>query len=136
MPEPDHPDHSGDPHEAAPATPERALPRSASIETLRFDAAAVPRIADLLGIEVGTAPFRLPSSTVWQLTVPGTQGRPVTMITLWPEINRVDVMAGSSAIVFTDVRTVDLVPGVEVQFRRGSREFLIVAIGGKVIVRA
>jgi len=130
------PDHDDASPPAAPATPGRPLPRSASIETLRFDAVAVPRIADLLGIEVGTAPFRLPSSTVWQLTVPGTQGRPVAMITLWPEINRVDVMAGSSAIVFTDVRTVDLVPGVEVQFRRGSREFLIVAIGGKVIVRA
>ena len=115
---------------------QRLLSRSAPIETLRFDAAAIPRVADLLGIDVETAPFRLPSSTVWQLTVPGTQGRPVAMVTLWPEINRVDVMAGPAAIVFTDVRTVDLVPGVEVQFRRGSREFLIVAIGGRVIVRA
>jgi len=115
---------------------QRMLSRSATIETLRFDAAAIPRVADLLGIDVETAPFRLPSSTVWQLTVPGTQGRPVAMVTLWPEINRVDVMAGPAAIVFTDVRTVDLVPGVEVQFRRGSREFLIVAIGGRVIVRA
>lgn len=115
---------------------QRMLSRSATIETLRFDAAAIPRVADLLGIDVETAPFRLPSSTVWQLTVPGTQGRPVAMVTLWPEINRVDVMAGPAAVVFTDVRTVDLVPGVEVQFRRGSREFLIVAIGGRVIVRA
>jgi hypothetical protein len=119
-----------------PASSERARSRSAAIETLRFDAAAVPRVAELLGITVEVAPFRLPSSTVWQLTVPGTQGRPVAMVTLWPEINRVDVMAGPAAIVFTDVRTVDLVPGVEVQFRRGSREFLIVAVGGKVIVRA
>lgn len=116
--------------------PDRAPSRHAAIETLRFAAAAVPRVAELLGITVEVAPFRLPSSTVWQLTVPGTQGRPVAMVTLWPEINRVDVMAGSAAIVFTDVRTVDLVPGVEVQFRRGSREFLIVAVGGKVIVRA
>lgn len=127
MPDANHP---------APTNPERTLSRSAAIETLRFDAAAVPRVAELLGITVEVAPFRLPSSTVWQLTVPGTQGRPVAMVTLWPEINRVDVMAGSSAIVFTDVRTIDLVPGVEVQFWRGSREFLIVAIGGKVIVRA
>ncbi|MGC4192650.1 MAG: hypothetical protein QM589_16025 [Thermomicrobiales bacterium] len=119
-----------------PDVGERVRSRSAAIETLRFDAAAVPRVAALLGIVVETAPFRLPSSTVWQLTVPGTQGRPVAMVTLWSEINRVDAIAGSAAIVFTDVRTVDLVPGVEVQFRRGSREFLIVAIGGKVIVRA
>lgn len=114
----------------------KILSRGEKIETLRFDEAAVPRIATLLGIAVETAPFRLPSSTVWQLTVPGTQGRPVAMVTLWTGINRVDVMAGPAAIVFTDVRTVDLVPGVEVQFRRGSREFLIVAIGGRVIVRA
>ncbi|HEU0163450.1 MAG TPA: hypothetical protein VFQ54_00320 [Thermomicrobiales bacterium] len=110
--------------------------RNRNIETLRYEAAVVPRIAELLDVKVQRAPFRLPSSTVWQLTVPGTQGRPVAMITLWPELNRVDVIAGSAAIVFTDVRTVDLVPGVEVQFRRGSREFLIVARGGRVIVRA
>jgi hypothetical protein len=124
------PDRESDPQE------ERTLSRSDKIETLRYSAEIVPRIADLLGIEVQRAPFRLPSSTVWQLMVPGTQGRPVALITLWPEINRVDVMAGSTAIVFTDVRTVDLVPDVEVQFRRGSREFLIVARGGRVIVRA
>lgn len=128
MPDPD--DNPGSP------PLERTLSRSEKIETLRFDEAAVPQIAALLGIAVETAPFRLPSSTVWQLTVPGTQGRPIAMLTLWPGINRVDVVAGPAAIVFTDVRTVDLVPGVEVQFRRGSREFLIVAIGGRVIVRA
>ncbi|MGB3329509.1 MAG: hypothetical protein WBA46_11175 [Thermomicrobiales bacterium] len=122
------------PHGDTP--PARDLSRHESIETVRFDEQAIPRIAALLGIAQETAPFRLPSSTVWQLTVPGTQGRPVALVTLWPGINRVDVVAGPAAIVFTDVRTVDLVPGVEVQFRRGSREFLIVAIGGKVIVRA
>lgn len=122
------------PHGGTPSA--RHLSRHESIETLRFDDHAIPRIAALLGIAQETAPFRLPSSTVWQLTVPGTQGRPVALVTLWPGINRVDVVAGPAAIVFTDVRTVDLVPGVEVQFRRGSREFLIVAIGGKVIVRA
>jgi hypothetical protein len=39
-------------------------------------------------------------------------------------------------VVFTQVQVVDLVPGVEVQFRRATREVLIVARGGKVIVRA
>jgi hypothetical protein len=37
--------------------------------------------------------------------------------------------------VFTGVVRVDLVPGVEVQFRRANREVLIVARGGRVIVR-
>jgi len=120
----------------ASASRRPVLSRSDKIETLRYEAAIVPRIAKLLGVEVQTAPFRLPSSTVWQLTVPGAQGRPVALITLWPEINRVDVVAGSTAIVFTEVRSVDLVPEVEVQFRRAGREFLIVAVGGRVIVRA
>jgi hypothetical protein len=40
------------------------------------------------------------------------------------------------AIVFTDVVVVDLVPDVEVQFRRGNGDYLIVAQGGKVVVRA
>jgi hypothetical protein len=39
-------------------------------------------------------------------------------------------------VVFTDVQTVDLVGTVEVQFRRSNQEMLIIARGGKVIVRA
>ncbi|MCC6674370.1 MAG: hypothetical protein IT339_04175, partial [Thermomicrobiales bacterium] len=50
--------------------------------------------------------------------------------------HRVDAISPSAAVVFTDVRTVDLVDGVEVQFRRSNREMLIVARIGKVIVRA
>ena len=124
------------PDSASNSAEKPPLSRSDKIETLRYEDAIIPRIAGLLGVEVQRAPFHLPSSTVWQLTVPGTKGRPVALITLWPEINRVDVVAGSAAIVFTDVRTIDLVPEVEVQFRRGNQEFLIVAVGGRVIVRA
>ncbi|HYI25079.1 MAG TPA: hypothetical protein VD767_06675, partial [Thermomicrobiales bacterium] len=68
--------------------------------------------------------------------VDGNQGRPQVMLTLWPGIHRVDVIAGPATVVFTDVDVVDLVPGVEVQFRRRNRELLVVALGGKVIVRA
>jgi hypothetical protein len=68
--------------------------------------------------------------------VPGTDGRASAMLTLWPSIRRVDAIGGGSTIVFTDVVTVDLVAGVEVQFRRGNRDYLIVAIGGRLIVRA
>jgi len=39
-------------------------------------------------------------------------------------------------VVFTDVATVDLVEGVEVQFRRGNRDYLIITRAGKIIVRA
>jgi hypothetical protein len=113
-----------------------ALPRNAAIERLDYTKDAIPRIAELLEIPVERAPFRLPSATVWQLTVPGTRGRPAALLTLWPSIHRLDVIAGPATVVFTDVRTVDLVPGVEAQFRRGDRACLIVARGGKIIVRA
>lgn len=110
--------------------------RSPAIRTIAFDDAAAAQIATTLGVALGTASFRLPSSTVYQLTVPGADERPAALITLWPGIGRVDVIAGPATVVFTKIATVDLVPDVEVQFRRGTREYLIVARGGKVIVRA
>lgn len=113
-----------------------SLPRSAAIERIDYTKESIARIADLLEIPIERAPFRLPSATVWQLTVPGTQGRPAALLTLWPSLHRIDVIAGPATVVFTDVRTVDLVPGVEAQFRRGDGAYLIVARGGKVIVRA
>ncbi len=115
---------------------EPARSRSPRIERLAYDAASIERIAEVLAVAVERAPFRLPSATVWQLTVPGTDGRPVALLTLWPSIRRVDVIAGSATVVFTAIEAIELVPEVEVQFRRRGREYLIVARGGKVIVRA
>lgn len=106
------------------------------ITHLPFDARAVEPIAAALGGEISRAPFQLPGSTVYQLTVENQHGLPATLLTLWPGLHRVDAISPSSAVVFTDVRTVDLVGTVEVQFRRANREMLIVARGGKVIVRA
>jgi len=123
-----------DPPKSPPTIQE--LSRSPKIQTVPFDAHAVEVIAACLGVEASLAPFRLPSSAVWQMTVPGSGGRPQAMLTLWPGIGRIDVIAGPATIVFTDIRNVDLVPDVEVQFRRTNREVLIVARGGKVIVRA
>lgn len=110
--------------------------RSSLIRTIPYNQEAIELIADCLGISATVAPFRLPSSTVWQMSVPGERQRPVVLMTLWPGIHRVDVICGSSTTVFTDVRRVDLVPDVEIQFRRGNRDLLIVARAGKVIVRA
>jgi len=112
------------------------LPRSPRIQTVPYDGAAVALIAEYLGVATSLAPFQLPASEVWQMTVPGAQGRPQAMLTLWPGIRRIDVIAGPATVVFTDIVKVDLVPDVEVQFRRGNGEVLIVARGGKVIVRA
>lgn len=101
-----------------------------------FDGRVIDSIAAALGATVAPAPFQLPGSTVYQLTIENAHGLPATLLTLWPGIQRVDAISPSSTVVFTDVRTVDLVGTVEVQFRRSNRELLIVARGGKVIVRA
>ena len=116
-----------DKHSAFPQNPITHLP---------FDDRAVAPISAALGAQVSRAAFQLPGSTVYQLTVENALGLPATLLTLWPGIHRVDAISPSSTVVFTDVRTVDLVGTVEVQFRRSNREVLIVARGGKVIVRA
>jgi hypothetical protein len=116
-------------------TDQLPLPRN-PISQLPFDERAVEPIAAALGADISRAPFQLPGSTVYQLTVENALGLPATMLTLWPGIGRVDAISPSSTVVFTDVRTVDLVGTVEIQFRRKNRELLIIARGGKVIVRA
>lgn len=110
--------------------------RSPRIERIAYDAASIERMAETLAVPVERASFRLPSAIVWQLTVPGRDDRPAALLTLWPSIRRVDVIAGPATVVFTEVEIVELVPDVEVQFRRRGCEYLIVARGGKVIVRA
>ena len=111
-------------------------PRAASVRTIPFDEDALEILAETLAGELALADFRLPASRVWQLTVPGERDRPAAMLTLWPGIRRVDAVNGMATVVFSGVQTVDVVPGVEAQFRRGNREVLIVARGGKIIVRA
>jgi hypothetical protein len=106
------------------------------IRQLRFDAQSIDPIAETLDGAAGNAPFRLPNATVYQITVPGKDGRPATLLTLWPSIRRVDAINQTSTVVFTDIVTVDVVQDIEVQFRRGNRALLIVARGGKVIVRS
>ncbi len=116
--------------------PGRAGVVQRKIWQVRFNAEAVDLIAETLGVAPGMAPFRLPSGAVYQIVVPDKEGRPAVMLTLWPSIRRVDAIATAATVVFTDVSTVDLVSDLEVQFRRSNRDYLIVARGGKVIVRA
>jgi hypothetical protein len=96
----------------------------------------VDLIAETLGVPVGPATFRLPNATVYQLVVPGQDERPAAMVTLWPSIRRVDAIGPQVTAVFTDVTGLELVDQVEVIFRRRGGEMLIVARGGKIIVRA
>jgi hypothetical protein len=106
------------------------------IRKISFDKHAVDLVAEALGEVASLAPFRLPGGAVFQITVHARDGVPATMLTLWPSLRRVDAISPSSTVVFTNVQTVDLVGEIEVQFRRGNQDYLIVARGGKVIVRA
>lgn len=106
------------------------------IQQVPYDRQSIDLIAVVLAGEARLAPFRLPNAAVYQILVPGSAGRPAAMLTLWPSLRRIDAVGGSATVVFTDVATVDLVEDVEVLFRRTRQEYLIVARGGKIIVRA
>lgn len=106
------------------------------IQHVRFDERCLPLVAELLGGIAALADFRLPGAAVHQITIPCERGGAAVMLTLWPSIRRIDAIGPAATIVFTDVATVDLVEGVEVQFRRGNRDYLIITRAGKIIVRA
>lgn len=106
------------------------------IRQIPFDNACAEAVAVALGGESQLAPFRLPSGAVYQVMIPGKDEKPATMLTLWPAIRRIDAIGSNLTVVFTDIATVDVVGEIEVQFRRTNRDYLIVARGGKVIVRA
>ena len=111
-------------------------PNRRTITRIPYDQRSVDGIALLLNVAAVLAPFQLPGGTVHQLTIRPDEGTPSLMVTLWPSIRRVDAIGNGVAAVFTNVASVDLVEGVEVLFRRNSKEFLIVTCAGKVIVRA
>lgn len=114
-------------------------PRPSATSRVRYvpyNAEAVDLIAGTLGVEAGHASFRLPNAAVYQLVVPGTDERPAAMLTLWPSIRRADAIGPQVTAVITDIIGVELVDQVEVIFRRRTGEMLIVAVGGKIIIRA
>ena len=107
-----------------------------SVRTVPYDREAVAVVADVFGVAATLAPFQLPGGTVYQMTVGGSGERPVVLLTLWPTIRRLDVIAQAATTVFTRVKQVEFVDGIEALFRRTSGEYLIVAASGKVIVRS
>ncbi len=107
-----------------------------AVRTIPYDREAVAIVADVFHVAATLAPFQLPGGTVYQMTVEGTNGRPAVLLTLWPTIRRLDVVASTATVVFTRVARVEFVAGIEAIFRRETGEYLIVAVGGKVIVRS
>ena len=129
--------NQGDTPASIPTSPDPVKPRERSRpRSIPFNVEAIDLIAETLGARAGLASFRLPNAAVYQLVVPGAEARPAAMLTLWPSIRRVDAIGPALTVVFTDIRAVELIDHVEVIFRRGTSEMLIVAIGGKIIVRA
>jgi hypothetical protein len=106
------------------------------VRTVPYQNDWVETIAAAIGAEPGLAPFQLPGATVYQFTVEGEAGRPSALVTLWPSLRRVDAIGSGAAVVFTRVVAVQLVEGVEMLFRRESGEYLIVARGGRIVVRS
>ncbi len=92
--------------------------------------------AEAIGAWLELAPFQLPGRRVFQFLVEGIEGRPAAMITLWPSLRRVDAIGAGAAVVFTRVASVQVVEDAELLFRRESGEYLVVAKGGKIVVRA
>jgi hypothetical protein len=101
-----------------------------------FDVGMVNIIAETIDAQPNLAPFQLPGAAVYQFTLQGSEGRPSAMVTLWPSLRRVDAIGSGAAVVFTRVASVQLVDGVEVLFRRDTGEYLVVAKGGRIVVRS
>lgn len=110
--------------------------RSRRLRTVAYDDAMVETIAEAIDARPSLAPFQLPGAAVYQFTLEGLEGRPSAMVTLWPSLRRVDAIGNGAAVVFTSITTVQLVDGVEVLFRRESGEYLVIAKGGRIVVRS
>ncbi len=98
--------------------------------------ASLRRLRELLAGDLKPAPFRLRDAEVWRLGVPAQSGELAVTLTFWPSIARVDATSPALTVVMTEIAGIELVEGVEAVFRRASGGYLIVPIGGKVIVRA
>jgi hypothetical protein len=110
--------------------------RSARLRTVAFNDSMVETIAEAIDAWPSLAPFQLPGAAVYQFTLDGSEGRPSAMVTLWPSLRRVDAIGTGAAVVFTRIASVQLVEGVEVLFRRETGEYLVIAKGGRIIVRS
>lgn len=100
--------------------------------TLLFTERAVPEIAALLGVTAQIEPYAVGGAAVFRLTVPNASLGMAVAVILWPSIGRVDVRIGDCSMVYKGVTAVELVPEVEVIFRRGDGGgYLFVSAGGR-----
>ncbi len=109
------------------------------MRALPFSAAALPAIAEELGVPARLAPYRPRGEAVYELelecaALPGAR----LLVVLWFSLQRVDVrllpaVGGPPVMALTrkEIESVELYPGVEVMFRRaGGRGVLFVTRTG------
>jgi hypothetical protein len=119
------------------APPEPGLPSipvGSSARRIPFDQSAIAAICETLQTEPHPAAYAFQGIPVLQAVVAGHDGRESVTIVFWPDLHRVDASSLQATVVMTGVAVVDLVEGVEVLFR-GQSHYLVVALGGKIIVR-
>jgi len=103
--------------------------------TLAFTDAVVDAVAVLLGVAATAEPYRVHDTSVYRLNVPNASLRTDIVVLLWPSLGRVDVRIGDCSIVYRGVTSVELLPDVEVIFRRqGAAGYLFVSVGGRASV--
>ncbi|MGE0539371.1 MAG: hypothetical protein AB7R89_04260 [Dehalococcoidia bacterium] len=101
--------------------------------TLPFDEAAIAEIAALLGVAACVEPYRVRDAAVYRLVLPNASLGIEVGVIVWPSLSRVDVHLGDCSMVYKGVTEVELIPGVEVIFRRtGAAGYLFVSVGGRV----
>ena|SRR3712207_347957 len=100
--------------------------------SVSFTEAAVPEIAALLGVAARVEPYAVGGAAVYRLELPNAALGIAVSVLLWPSLARVDVRIGDCSMVYRGVMTVELLPNVEVIFRRASGEgYLFVSVGGR-----
>jgi hypothetical protein len=100
--------------------------------TLPFTEAAVHEIAVLLGVPASVEPYRVRDGTVYRMALPNPSLGVEVVVILWPSLGRVDVRLGDCSMVYKGVTDVELIPDVEVIFRRRNEDgYLFVSVGGR-----
>jgi hypothetical protein len=110
------------------------IPVGSKARRIPFNDDAIAAICETLRTSSRPAAFSYQDAPVVQAEVAGRGGREPVMLVFWRSLQRVDATTGQATVVMTKIEAVDLVEGVEVQFRR-AEGFLIVALGGQIIVK-
>jgi hypothetical protein len=100
-----------------------------------FDRNGVALVAETFGIMPERLPLSVPGREVYQLILPDRQGRTRTLVTLWPWIGRVDVVAGVTTVIVTGVVMIRAAASGDVTFCRRSGETVVLGRDGRLVAR-